>query len=334
MTPFERELHARDAIMPAAPARGRADSSGGEHVAEAQRIRILAATVHVSFQHGPQGATIARIVGSAGVSRRTFYELFEDRSDCLLAAFEEAVALATGRAGAAYRTHDRWVEGVRAGLFALPAFFDEQPKLARLCVVHSAMAGPGTLARRGELLDQLAGILDQGRGAARRQPPPLTAQGVVAGALGVIHSWLLEADPGALIELLNPLMGLLVLPYLGGGAARIELTWTVPAPPAARRRNGTPNPLEGLSMRLTYRTMSVLGTIAARPGSSNIQVSEGAGVIDQGQISRLLARLARLGLIQNTGVGQAEGAANAWQLTPQGEHVERAMSRETLGATR
>ncbi len=244
------------------------------------------------------------------------------------------MAVAAGRAGAAYETHDRWVDRVRAGLFALLAFFDEQPRLARLCVVQSSAAGPATLARRSELLDQLARILDQGRGAARRQPPPLTAEGVVAGALGVIHSRLLEPDPGALIELLNPLMGFLVLPYLGGGAARIELTRAVPAPPAAGSRNGTSNPLEGLSMRLTYRTMSVLGTIAARPGSSNIQVSEGAGVTDQGQISRLLARLARLGLIQNTGAGQAEGAANAWQLTPQGEHIERAFSRETFGAER
>ncbi len=293
-------------------------------------MRILSAIVHVSSEHGPEGATIERITGLAGVSRRTFYELFEDRSDCLLAAFEEAAALAARRAGAACETHERWVDRIRAGLFALLQFFEEEPKLARLCVVQSAAAGPAALARRRELLDQLARMIDQGRGAARRQPPPLTAEGMVGGALGVIHSRLLEPDPGALIELLNPLMSFLVLPYLGGGAARRELARAIPVPPAASSHKSKPYPLEGLDMRLTYRTISVLAAIAVQPGSSNLQVSEGAGVTDQGQISRLLARLARLGLIENTGGGQPEGAKNAWQLTPQGKHVERAIRRETV----
>lgn len=326
MTPFERELHAR-----AAPTR--ADRSGGEHLSEHQRIRILAAIVHVSCEHGPEGATIERIVSSAGVSSRTFYELFEDRADCLLAAFEEAVALAGARARARYETHERWVDRVRAGLFALLSFFEEQPKLARLCVVQSSSAGPTALARRSELLDQLARILDQGRAAARRQPPPLTAEGMVAGALGVIHSRLSQPALGGLVELLNPLMSFLVLPYLGGRAARMELDRAVSAPPAASARKSTLNPLEGLSTRLTHRSMSVLDAIAARPGSSNIQVSVGAGVNDQGQISRLLARLARHGLIENTGGGQPVGAANAWRLTPQGQHVRRAIQRQTLSTS-
>jgi AcrR family transcriptional regulator len=334
MTPLEQELHTRNGAVPAALAPTRPRRSGREHVSEAQRVRILAAIVRVSSEHGPEGATVARIVGLAGVSRRTFYELFEDRSDCLLAAIEEAVALAGERVVAACETHERWADRVRAGLFALLQFFDQEPQLARLCVVQSAAAGPATLARRRELLDQLARMIDQGRSVARRQPPPLTAEGMVGGALGVIHSRLLEPDPGALIELLNPLMGFLVLPYLGGGAARIELARARPAPPAAGSRKSTPNRLEGLPMRLTYRTMRALGAIAAQPGLSNAEVSAVAGVTDQGQISKLLARLARLGLIENTGGGQPAGTTNAWQLTPQGEHVEWAIRHETLSARR
>jgi len=334
MTPLEQELHTRNGAVPAALAPTRPRRPGREHVSEAQRMRILAAIVRVSSEQGPEGTTVGRIISLAGVSRRTFYELFEDRSDCLLAAIEEAVALAGERVVAACETHERWVDRVRAGLFALLQFFDQEPQLARLCVVQSAAAGPATLARRRELLDQLARMIDQGRSVARRQPPPLTAEGMVGGALGVIHSRLLEPDPGALIELLNPLMGFLVLPYLGGGAARIELARARPAPPAAGSRKSTPNRLEGLPMRLTYRTMRVLGAIAAQPGSSNTEVSAVAGVTDQGQISKLLARLARLGLIENTGGGQPEGTTNAWQLTRQGEHVEWAIRHETLSARR
>lgn len=212
MTPPEQELHARNGSSAATLTRD--NRSAREEVSEAQRMRIIAAIVAIASQHGPEGATIARITGSAGVSRRTFYELFDDRGDCLLAAFEQVVALASRRAIAAYETYERWVDRVRAGLFAVLQFFDEEPELARLCVVQSAAAGPAALARRGELLDQLARVVDQGRGAARRQPPPLTADVIAGGVLSVIHSQLLKPDPEALVELLNPLMSFIVLPYL------------------------------------------------------------------------------------------------------------------------
>jgi chromosome segregation and condensation protein ScpB len=77
-------------------------------------------------------------------------------------------------------------------------------------------------------------------------------------------------------------------------------------------------------MRVTYRTMRVLTVIATQPGLCNSEVGERAGVKDQGQISKLLARLARLGLVENTRRGQAKGLPNAWRLTPRGEQLERA----------
>jgi hypothetical protein len=50
-------------------------------------------------------------------------------------------------------------------------------------------------------------------------------------------------------------------------------------------------------------------------------VGELAGVPDQGQISKLLARLERLGLAANTGDGHSKGESNAWSLTTLGERV-------------
>ena len=91
-----------------------------------------------------------------------------------------------------------------------------------------------------------------------------------------------------------------------------------------------PNSVEGFDMRLTYRTVRVLVAIAAQPGLSNSQISQRAGITDQGQISRLLSRLARLQLIENTGQGQRKGAANAWRLTRRGEAVERTIRHERL----
>jgi DNA-binding MarR family transcriptional regulator len=75
-------------------------------------------------------------------------------------------------------------------------------------------------------------------------------------------------------------------------------------------------------MRLTYRTIRVLTAIGARPGSSNREIGEAAGMEDQGQISKLLTRLAKLELIENSWTGEARGAPNAWVLTSKGAEIE------------
>jgi predicted transcriptional regulator len=80
-------------------------------------------------------------------------------------------------------------------------------------------------------------------------------------------------------------------------------------------------------MRLTYRTVRVLMVLAEHHGASNREVAEGADIVDQGQICKLLGRLARLGLIENLGDGQQRGAANAWHLTEHGAQIERAARR-------
>ena len=51
----------------------------------------------VAAQQGAGSVTVAHVVERSGVSRRTFYEHFSDREDCLLAAFERALTLASDR---------------------------------------------------------------------------------------------------------------------------------------------------------------------------------------------------------------------------------------------
>jgi AcrR family transcriptional regulator len=203
--------------------------SSREQASELQRTRILSAMVEVASEVGTESATVTQIVRRAGVSSGTFYALFEDRQDCLTAVFEEAVAIATERVSAAYDTEATWVDRVRAAVLALLELLDEERELARLCVGH-AVASPAMLMRRGQVLDELIPIIDQGRSASRasRNPPPLAAQVVLGGALGLMYARLSARDPCSLVELLNPLMSLIVLPYLGASAAREEQYRTLP----------------------------------------------------------------------------------------------------------
>lgn len=125
---------------------------------------------------------------------------------------------------------------------------------------------------------------------------------------------------------------MIVLPYLGATAAIRERKRPAPGPLAqtATWESGLVashrDPLRGIPMRLTYRTARVLKATAAHRGASNRQIGEYSDMYDQGQISKLLARLQRLGLLENTGEGQARGESNAWTLTTLGERVTEQLS--------
>jgi hypothetical protein len=84
-------------------------------------------------------------------------------------------------------------------------------------------------------------------------------------------------------------------------------------------------------MRLTYRTVRVLVAIAGQPGASNRAVATAADVADQGQISKLLARLEHLEVIHNEGDGEP-GGPNAWKLTARGREIERAIRDQAASA--
>jgi AcrR family transcriptional regulator len=274
----------------------------------------------------------ARVSARAGVSRKTFYELFENREDCFLAVFNEAVDRATTVVRAAALEHEGWRERVRAGLSALLGFLGDEPALASVLIVDVLGAGPRVLERRARVMETLAAVVDAGRAqtASPAGLPPLAAEGLVGAVLSVIHARMLKGEP--LTGLLNPLMGTIVLPYLGQAAAGEELTR--PAPKARRAPRRTPrapveHPLKGLEMRLTTRTLLVLSSIAAQGGRgsdpNNREVADHAGITDQGQISKLLARLERLGLAENMGDGHIKGEPNAWRLTARGSQLERSI---------
>lgn len=298
--------------------------------------------VEVARERGVANVTVADVVARSGVSRRTFYEQFEDREECFLAAFDEAIARITAVVVPAYEQAGSWRAKVRAALTALLEFLEYEPVTGHFVIVESLGAGVCALERRSRVLAQIIAVIEEGRGESKSGSglPPLTAEGVVGGVLGILHSRLLTSPgPGmgalpaetsrvSLGDLVGPLMSMIVLPYLGASAARRELA--VPAPASGRHgpvRNA--NPLKDLEMRLTYRTVRVLIAIGAQPGVSNRRVADAAEVTDQGQISKLLARLEHLGLIENTGFGQAKGESNSWQLTQHGQNIEHAIREQT-----
>lgn len=299
---------------------------------ETQRARLLAAAGQATFEQGISSVTVAHIVERAGVSRRTFYEIFGDAGDCLRALLGDALERAQSRVAPAWRSQGSWRERLRRSLTELLCLFDEEPVLAQLLIVESLSAGRDVLQERARVLNMLASALDEGRAEARPGPAPtlLAAEGALGGVLGVLHARLSQRVPGGLVELTGELMSILVLPHLGIAAARRELERPL-AEPARHPQSETPpaplrsDPFKDAGMRLTYRTMRVLSVIAEHPGCSNRQVGDLAEMSDQGQISKLLSRLERSGMVANGREEQGRGEANVWTLTAVGQQVIQAI---------
>jgi DNA-binding MarR family transcriptional regulator/AcrR family transcriptional regulator len=277
---------------------------------------------------GAEGVSAAEVLARAGVSGETFEELLADREACLLAAFDLAVDRAWEEMGDAYRGESHWLDSVKVALASFLWFLESHPVLGRLLVVYSMGGGELVLRRRLEILSKLSEVVDRGReeGPAGAPPPPrVLADGVVGAVLAVIHNRLMAEEPQPVMELFGSLASIIVLPYLGAGAARRERTR--PAPRVRTRselESGAADfAAQQAGTRLTYRTARVLSAIDDYPGASNREVAERAGIVDQGQVSKLLARLEGRGLIEKAGEARTRGAPNSWRLTDEGETLMR-----------
>src|SRR3954452_13087236 len=109
-----------------------------------QRERMLAAVVDAVAETGFAEMTVADVVARAGVSRRTFYEHFDDKLDCFLAAYQE-------RADALFREVEEAVRAaeprdrLRTGLDAYLERLAAEPTFARVLTIDILAAGPRAL---------------------------------------------------------------------------------------------------------------------------------------------------------------------------------------------
>ena len=293
---------------------------------DAERTRILEAMAEAMAARGAAAGSVtaAEVIELAGVSSAAFHDAFADGEACLLGAFDLGVQRARRRMAPAYEAEPRWLDAIKAALAAFLRFLEEEPALGRLLVVHSMSGGEQLLRRRVEVLDLLAALVDRGRlegPAARQQPAAVVGEGIVGAVIAVLQKRLLAADGGPVIELFGSLVSIVVLPYLGPGVARRELTRPAPPPRsivAGAQALGSPE--RAGSVRLTQRTTLVLSAIADYPGASNREVADRAGVVDQGQISKLLGRLHATGLIAKVDeTRRSRGAPNSWRLTQAGQ---------------
>jgi AcrR family transcriptional regulator len=205
--------------LAAEPAGTREEQRPRGPVAVTQRERLLAATEQLVAEKGAAGATIEAIVKAAGVSSVTFYEHFEDKEACFVAAFERAVGETRAVLAEAVPAGLAWPEQIRAGLAALLAAIDAKPARARLCLVEAQIGGSQLRARHQALLDATAAKLREGRALASA-PAGLaeTQEEATAGGLAWLLRERLELSGGGSVRELLPRMTEIALsPYSADG---------------------------------------------------------------------------------------------------------------------
>lgn len=195
--------------------RGREDL-GEPLVARSQRERILVAMAESCARKGFHATTIADIVTPAGVSRATFYELFEDKEDCFQAAMELALADAMERFAGALSLEKPWTSMVRDAAAAFLDLLASRPAFARMALVEAPASSKRAFEMYAAAKRVLQSLLELGRNEAIEEAIPASApRAALAGAESLIVGQILVGNGERLRELLPDVVYITTVPYLG-----------------------------------------------------------------------------------------------------------------------
>lgn len=321
-------------------ARSDAISNGARR---SQKDRVLQAMVEVVAERGFEHVAVRLVTERAGVSRRSFYECFAGLDECWLAIVDRMFEHLSGLVSRGFEGERSWLGGMRVTLGAVLAFLDTEPGLARVFVVEALGAGPLVRERREHAIERLRLQIVARIEGEVTHVSPLEPEGVIASVTGIVQARLtMRESRQPLLELLGPLMGIIVRPFMGhrqvmreiekGDRLARELRQTREL--ALRGAQGDesvgeervavpPALLDSRASRLRVCLVYVVWN----PGVSNQEVGVGIGVPHRGQVTKLLHRLAALGLLSKR--CGAPGYPNAWSATTLGEQAARALRTVT-----
>ncbi|HKT82393.1 MAG TPA: TetR/AcrR family transcriptional regulator [Solirubrobacterales bacterium] len=194
-------------------------------IARSQRERLLEATIRVVAAKGYAATTVADLTREAGISRTTFYAMFDDKEGSFLAAYDGVVDALVRRVAAAYEGEEEWPRRARAGLAELLEALAEEPDVARLALVDVGSAGPAAQRRFRAAMQRLTPFFEEGRDFAPggRNLPANTSRMAIGAVAGLIADELTEERAEDLPKLLSDVLFATLVPYIGPDAAAREV---------------------------------------------------------------------------------------------------------------
>jgi AcrR family transcriptional regulator len=194
-------------------------------VSSPKRQRILEGMLEAVGNAGYDSASVRMVLDQTGLYRQAFYDEFADKDVCYLEALTYGVAKFEAIAAAAAEPETGWRVKLRAGLEAVLDALDADPAIGRALIVEVHAAGPEALKIRSEAMKQITDFIDSARHASTgtETPPPIAAEGIVAGMHAVVHAKLATGDADGFRRLLPDFMYFAVLPYFGAEVAGAEM---------------------------------------------------------------------------------------------------------------
>ncbi|HWY89223.1 MAG TPA: TetR/AcrR family transcriptional regulator [Solirubrobacteraceae bacterium] len=187
------------------------------------RRRALDAFVRTVARDGYDHTNIEEVLELAKVPEPVFYEHFEDKQDCMLAALDERIRQIEDAIRERVEASQGWSERVGEGLQALLEALARDPEGARLALVECLGAGEAVLARLHSAVASCVPTLEQGRDDPEATDtdhlPPQISEAVVGGIASILHRLALERNTDELPGLLPDLLYFALMPYLGHESA-------------------------------------------------------------------------------------------------------------------
>jgi AcrR family transcriptional regulator len=242
-----------------------------------QRERLIAAAIAVTARYGYRETSIARIVAEAKVSRATYYEHFDGKEDCLLAAYRDVARRFWGDVRRVEAEDgDGGDDGLGGILARLLENADRDPAAARLFLIESLAGGPAVRAEHEQLLDALEESVDEYLCAPQRVVRlEIPARSLIGGVASVIAMRIFRGETGKLIELLDDLEAWLRSYSIPAGSERRDrVGW-------ADLCRGSAPPVEPAESPLEERLPRGRGALSA-------------AVVTSAQRQRVLAAVARV----------------------------------------
>jgi AcrR family transcriptional regulator len=205
-------------------------------VARNQRQRILAAVAEATAARGYARMSVEDVVRGAGVSRRTFYELFPNKDQVFLEAYHQVANLLLAGVKAAYEGETGFSARVTAGFRAFLELLEASPAFARMCIVEVMAAGPEAVAKRTAVMGEFAKLIEENAANeldSHGRVPAMYAQTIVAGAYEAVYRMIAADETDRLSTLLPDLVESALLPYVGEEEAAAQKQAIIEADAAA-----------------------------------------------------------------------------------------------------
>lgn len=194
-----------------------------ELVERSQRERLLAAVVRATVANGYESTTVADVLGEAGVGRETFYQLFDAKLDCMLAAHKVLADDLEERVRPTYLEEGPWPERVRRSLTVILDWFAADPEAARFFLVELSTVGPAFRATFKDEYARFTHLLDDGLGEDGPNPELARATELAVGAVVArIYEEVVLGRAADLPRLLPELTYGFLVPFVGEEVARSE----------------------------------------------------------------------------------------------------------------